>query len=394
MLRTPLITRIDRYVFRQLLLALIAVTGGLALLIWLTQSLRFVELVVNRGLSFAVFLHLTGLLLPSFVAVILPITTYVVVQFVYQRLSGDRELTVMRAAGVSPIGLSRPAIGVASVAVAAGYLLNLWLVPIALSSFREFQWEIRNRLAAFLLQEGVFTPVSEDLTVYVRTREPDGTLRGILVDDRRQKANHATILAESGQLLEGPTGPRVQLLNGSRQEIDRQTGRLNMLQFGENTVDLAQTSRAEVGRQRDSAEVSLQELLNPAPGTVSARDAPRWRVEGHKRLATPLTTFSYTLIALVASLTGAFSRHGGILRPALAIATVVGLLATGLAVGNLAARNTTLIPLLWVHAIAPGVIAAWILFGPRLLASRPPPAPPDPDLANRDLSGAGGARPA
>src|SRR5674476_794115 len=98
----PLVTQLDRYIFRQLAGALIAVTGGLTLLIWLIQSLRFVELVVNRGLSAFVFLRLIGLLIPSLVAVIVPITTFVVVQFVYQRLAGDRELTVMRAAGLSP----------------------------------------------------------------------------------------------------------------------------------------------------------------------------------------------------------------------------------------------------------------------------------------------------
>src|SRR6195952_4261176 len=103
-------SRIDRYVFRQLLGALVAVTGGLVALIWLTQSLRFVELVVNRGLSFRVFFELTSLLIPNFVAIILPITTFVVVQFIYQRLAGDRELTVMRAAGLSPLMLSRPAL--------------------------------------------------------------------------------------------------------------------------------------------------------------------------------------------------------------------------------------------------------------------------------------------
>src|SRR5277367_6295435 len=97
-----MLTRLDRYILRQLLVALIAVTTALVALIWLTQSLRFVELVVNRGLSLRVFLQLTGLLIPNFVAVILPITTFVVVHFVYQRLSGDRELTVMRAAGMSP----------------------------------------------------------------------------------------------------------------------------------------------------------------------------------------------------------------------------------------------------------------------------------------------------
>ena len=67
-------TRIDRYLFRQLALALIAVTVGLAALVWLTQSLRFIELVLDRGLSMVVFVELTSLMLPSFFAVILPIT--------------------------------------------------------------------------------------------------------------------------------------------------------------------------------------------------------------------------------------------------------------------------------------------------------------------------------
>src|ERR1700742_2274968 len=125
----PAPTRLDRYIFRQLFWALVAVTLGLTALIWLTQSLRFVELVVNRGLSMLVFLRLTGLLIPSFIAVILPITTYVVIQFVYQRLAGDREVTVMRAAGLSPFALARPALALALFATAVGYWLNLQVVP-------------------------------------------------------------------------------------------------------------------------------------------------------------------------------------------------------------------------------------------------------------------------
>src|SRR3954452_1014554 len=201
-----LITRLDRYMFRQLLVALIAVTGGLTALVWLIQSLRFVELVVNHGLSLVVFVELTGLLIPSFIAVILPITTFVVVQFIYQRLAGDREITVMRAAGLSPFALSRPALTLAALAIVLGYVLNLWLVPASLASFRQFQWEIRNRMAAFLLQEGVFTPLSDKLTVYVRSKDADGVLRGIMVDDARDSGAHATVFAERGQLLEGPHG--------------------------------------------------------------------------------------------------------------------------------------------------------------------------------------------
>lgn len=366
----PLVTRLDRYMFRQLAVALVAVTGGLAVLIWLVQSLRFVELVVNRGLSFVVFLQLTGLLLPSFVAVILPITSFVVVQFVYQRLAGDRELTVMRAAGLSPLSLARPALFLAFLVMIAGYILNLWLVPTTLSAFREMQWEIRNRVAAFLLQEGVFTELSDDLTVYVRSRDRDGLLRGILVDDARQPGAHATILAERGRLVEGPSGPRVLLFNGNRQELDRTTGRLNILTFSENAVDLAQASRTEAVRALDMSEVTLGELLDPHP--INIQDVPKWRAEAQKRLSSPLTSVSFSLVALLSVLTGTFRRHGGLLRPLLAVAGIVTLLATGLAFGNLAARDNQLIPLMWLHAVVPGVICFWLLIGPQLLSARIP----------------------
>jgi len=358
-----LITRLDRYIFRQVLIALIAVTGGLTALVWLIQSLRFVELVVNHGLSLVVFIELTGLLIPSFVAVILPITVFVVIQFVYQRLAGDREITVMRAAGLSPFALCRPALGLAVLAVVCGYALTLWIVPASLTAFREYQWEIRNRMAAFLLQEGVFTQVNDDLTVYVRSRDPDGMLRGILVDDGRDKTAHATILAETGRLVEGANGPRVVLANGSRQEIDHQTGRLNVLTFRQNDIDLSDNQVGSNERLRDMSEASLQELLDPHP--PGGHDIDKWIAEGHKRLATPLSAVSYTLIALFAVLSGTFRRHGSVVRPLAAILAMVALLAIGLAVQNLAARDNSMLALIWLQTLLPGVACALMLFGPQ-----------------------------
>ncbi len=369
-----LITQLDRYVFRQLLFALLAVTGGLTALIWLTQSLRFVELVVNHGLSFGVFLELTGLLIPSFVAVILPITTFVVVQFVYQRLAGDRELTVMRAAGLSPFALSRPALALALLVMGACYLLNLVIVPASLREFREFQWEIRNKVVAFLLQEGVFTQVSDDVTVYVRSRDPAGDLRGILVDDGRDKRAHATILAESGRLIQGPNGPQVLLFNGTRQEIDPKTGRLDMLTFRENVLDLADATHGDAARVPDMSEVPLAALLHPHP--ANPQDVPKWIAEAHKRLATPITALSYAMVALVSVLTGTFRRHGSLLRPLAGVGAVVMLLALGLLCDDLAARNNTLVPLMWIQPILPALVCAWLLFGPQLLTPLLRPAMP------------------
>lgn len=369
-MRRSALPQLDRYIVRQLAFALVAVTGGLVALIWLTQSLRFVELVVNRGLSFRVFLELTGLLVPSFLAVVLPITTFVVIQFVYQRLAGDRELTVMRAAGLSPMALARPALGLAGAVVATCYVLNIYVVPISYAAFREYQFEIRNRLVAFLLQEGVFTQVSDDLTVYVRSRDRDGTLRGILVEDARQRNSRATILAERGRLVSGANGPRVLLQAGSRQEIDRTSGRLNVLTFAENSIDLAGGNKAGEQRYRDATELPMSELLQPDPAVVNPRDVGKFQVEAHRRLSSPLTVLSFALVALVSVLSGGFRRYGNVLRPLAAVLTVVALLAVGLAIANLAARQRALIPLIWLHAVLPGLVCGWLLLGPQLLSGR------------------------
>ena len=379
-MKAPSMSRLDRYVLHQLLVALLATTGGLALLIWLTQSLRFVSLVVDRGLSLRVFLQLTGLLIPGFVAVILPITTFVVTQFVYQRLAGDRELTVMRAAGLAPSRIARPALYCMAIAVGVSYVLNVWIVPASYHDFRQYEFEIRNKMAAFLLQEGVFTPVTPTMTVYIRTRERDGTLHGILVEDDREKSVRATILAEHGHIESNGDVPKVVLYNGSREEIDRKTGRLNVLTFQRNTIDLTDSSKDSDIRYRDSTEMSLSELFHPDPREVQARDRGKFAAEGHRRLTAPLTAFSFAMVALVAVLAGGFSRHGNMLRPLVAIMSVVGLLALGLVAQSIASRSPVLIPLIWLQAVLPGLLCAGYLFGPELRRSMSDPpsrTPPD-----------------
>ena len=371
-------TLLDRYLFRQLALALLAVTVGLAALVWLTQSLRFIELVLDRGLSLAVFFELTSLLLPSFFSVILPITTFIVMLFVHLRLAGDRELVVMRAAGLSNWQIARPGLGLALVVVAVMSLLNFWLVPLSHAAFRQWQFEIRNQLVGVLLQEGVFSTVGNDLTVYARKRDADGTLRGILVHDQREAGGAVTILAQSGRITPGAEGPRVTLYDGVRQQMEKGPSgappRLSVLSFSENSVDLARVARTEETRSRDSRERSIAELLDPDPTeALRPREIRRFRAEAHQRMASPLTALSFALVGLAVALTGQFRRHGGGVGVALGIGVMVTLLALGLTIGNAAARRDGLIWLIWLHAALPAVISAWWLGGAPGLPRKAPP---------------------
>jgi lipopolysaccharide export system permease protein len=112
------------------------------------------------------------------------------------------------------------------------------------------------------------------------------------------------------------------------------------------------------------SELGVWDLLNPK--TTIPSDVPKWIAEGHKRLAGPLTANSYALIALVSVLMGGFRRYGGFIRPLTSVIAVVVLLALGFAIGSLAARDNAFVPLMWVHAVLPGVVCAVALLVPLL----------------------------
>lgn len=151
--------RIDRYIFRQLLTTTVFITVTLTGVVWLTQSLRFVEMIINRGLSAPLFLYFTMLLLPTFLGVILPIALFISVVFVYNRLLIDGELVVLRAGGCSQFALSKPALILAGLITIACYALTIYLIPASHRTFKDMQYTLRDAHPTVLLQEGVFSNV-------------------------------------------------------------------------------------------------------------------------------------------------------------------------------------------------------------------------------------------
>ena len=176
---------ITRYIMGQLFWAVLFVTLALTGVVWLSQSLRFVDLIVNRGLSFFTFLYLTVLLLPTFLAIILPIALFFAVMYTYHPLSIDSELVILRAAGLSQFALARPALFLGAAMMLVCYGITLFLIPLGFGAFKERQLLIRSNYSHILLQEGSFTKLVEGLTVFVRARQSNGEVQGILVHDSR-----------------------------------------------------------------------------------------------------------------------------------------------------------------------------------------------------------------
>ena len=353
---------VTRYVLWQLVEATLFVTLALAGVVWLSQSLRFVDLIINRGLSLFTFLHLTLLLLPSFLAILLPIALFCAVVYTYHRLTMDSEIVVLRAVGLSPMALAKPALILAGLMTLVCYAITLYFQPAGFREFKDRQFNIRGDYSHVLLQEGMFNTLGDGLTVYIRAREANGVVKGILVHDNRDRAAPVTMMAESGFLTNTPSGPRLSLVNGNRQTLDADGGGVALLYFERYNINLAELIDDQGARWRESRERYLHELFGEPKDANDKYYLTKLRAEGHHRLVSPLFSIVSALLGLSALLAGEFSRRGHTARLFLAAGLAVIFQGMALGLSHLIVKLPLLTPLLYANIVVWAAAAAYVLF--------------------------------
>ena len=356
----PPMTSLDRYILRQCLSMMLFVTAALSAAVWLAQSLRLVDLIVNRGLAVEVFLYLALLILPRFLDIVLPIGAFIAVLFVFNRLTAESELVVMRSAGLSPMALAKPVFILAGIAFVLLMALSAYFLPASNREFKDLQFEIRNRFVSALLQEGTFTSISDKLTIYIAARDERGEVVGLMIDDNRDPNQPVTILAERGAFADSGKASRIIMVNGSRQRYDRATGKLSVLTFDRYTLDLDMLRDAPGVRFRDAQERYLGDLFFPPP-ELDQMTRESFLIEGHQRLIVPISVFSFVMIPLACLLTGQINRRGQLTRVLLAVGLAFIFQAVDLAIKNLAARHPAATGLMYLTDLLPLFVGLGIL---------------------------------
>ena len=358
--RAGLTETLSIYLFRQAALPLGFFTAVLAGVVWLTQSLDMLDLVLNRGQSAGTFLYLTLLVFPSLLAVILPIALFCAVLYALHRLQGDSELTVLAAAGVSRWRLLTPVMALAFVAALLSLLLNLWLMPAGYRAMKDRIYAIRGELATALIQEGAFSTPVRGLTIFLADTNPGGELINIFVHDNRQRAAPVTYVAERGTLLKTEEGPRLLMVNGTIQRIDGERKSLQLLDFERYVFDLSQFATPQAAHRRELSERYLSELITPDPeNRWEMEQAGQLIAEGVNRLASPLYNFAFALVAFVAVACAPYTRKGPSLRLVVAMVSVLLARLSGFGLQSLSAGVEGYY---WLQFAAPCAVAGVCVF--------------------------------
>lgn len=352
----------SRYLLRQVAGALLLILLSLSGIVWIALALRELDLVTSEGQDAWVFVVMTTLALPNLIALIAPIALLIATIHTLNRLNGDSELIVLTASGASPWTVARPLIALALVVSLAVTFVNHVGMPWSLRMLREYVIQVRTDLIAQVLQPGQFSSPERDLTIHIRDRTYDGELRGILMQDSRDKKQTMAYLADRGVLVKQESASFLVMSDGHIVRQQDNGDPPQIVTFESYAIDLDRFGPKMDGVVYKPRERYFGELAWPDPDDPYVSHRPgEIRAELHERLASPLYPLAFVMIAV------AFVGQARSTRQSRMEALVVAFLLAalirmgGLAVNNLVVVRASAVPLLYLLPLG-GTALALVVF--------------------------------
>ena len=355
----------DRYVMTQIGLTLVIVSVTLTLLILLTQSLKFLEVIISSGASAGSFLTLMLLAVPKFAEAVLPVSMMIATMFITHKMIADSELIVARAAGNSPLALARPALVLAVILALVLTFFSAWVTPKSIAALQANRQAIQAEYASLLFREGVFNTVGSGLTAYIRKRSWSGEMEGLMIHDTRPVKNGEnpyTLLAKRGVAMKSEQGQKIVVYDGVRQELNPKNRTVSRLEFSQYVIDIPMTASALNTRWKEPEERSLFELLDKRNySKTDQRFIDDFMVEVHRRFSMPVLMLAFTVTGLCTLLLGPLNRRGMGVRIALGAAGGLLLQSLYLLMLNLAKGSAFGAMGLYAVGVLPLIIGLFLL---------------------------------
>jgi LPS export ABC transporter permease LptG/LPS export ABC transporter permease LptF len=316
---------LSRAIFREITVG--ALLGGVlfTFIIFLRNAGQLFAILVRSSAPPQTVAYLFSLSFPEALTFTIPLGVLVGVLMGLSRMSGDGEITAMRAGGVPGRRVSFPVLTFAVLATIIASACSLWLTPWAI---RE-RYRVLNQVAAAQvtaeIQARIFDEQFPKKILYVGDVIPGQVvhwrnmlLADVTPPDERPQATRdladAPRITVAADVIATPNVAqnRIQLslINGSNYDVEKDINKYSIVSFpkGEQVIEAQKPN--EFHASKPASELDSLPLYKLAYRDKSLDKERRIeaRIELHQRLALPLACL---LLALIGIPLGVSSRKGG-----------------------------------------------------------------------------------
>lgn len=193
---------IDRYIFRLVLMPMLAVFVIAASLLVLDKMLKLFDFVAAEGGPVSVVFKMLANLLPEYASLAIPLGLMLGILLAFRKLATSSELDVMRAVGLGYGRLLRVPYLITIVLAGVNLLIVGYLQPLSRYYYEELQFELRSGALGASIKVGEFTTLQDRMALRIEESREDGReLRGIFARVSSAKGQVLAISAREGRFL-------------------------------------------------------------------------------------------------------------------------------------------------------------------------------------------------
>jgi len=311
---------ISKYISKETLTT--TIIGFFIFTFFLIMNSLFVlsDLFIKYGVNLIRIIKLLFLLLPSTVAITVPMAFLVGVLLTYSRLVQDNEYIAMQAGGISIKKITMPTINLSIIIMLIMILFNNYVLPKANLSYKKLYYDIVKKRASILIQEHMFINEFDNYIFYIGEKDnKNDLLKNIIVFVKSQtdeKDPPKVILAKTGEIISDEKSLRIALkLNDGIIQIASylNPSKMNFAFFDTNYIDLdvkgVLRQNQNLAELKGTREMTAEELwAEIKKGEKSNQDKNWLYIEFNKKFSIPFATLAFAIIGIPL---GLLTKKGG-----------------------------------------------------------------------------------
>ncbi len=365
-------TILDRYLLREVASPFLIGLVLFTFVLLIPHLADISDLLVGKSATWTVIGKLIFNILPSFLALTIPMAFLLAVLLGLGRLASESELIAMQAVGVSPLFLLRALLLLGLLATGATYYVHAFWVPDANQAYRETAFSLAISRAQGVKPRVFIEDLLPNRSLYLTDVETGtGVWKDALIIDRQDPGRPRVWLARRGELSINREEKRVELEleSGSAYSFDlveRKTYDFQRFAKGKFPIDFGQIF-PDLPLSRGDREMTPQMLRTEIArfereGNLA--EAARYSVEYHKKYALSVVPLVFAVLGLALMLGGRRDSKSSAFGLAIAVIFAYYVLAR---LGEQAGDTRAMPPGLavWGANIILGALAIFLLFRAR-----------------------------
>ena len=192
---------IFRSFLKDILTFFVLSTLSLSLVVWVIQSVNYLDLVSEDGHSLKVYFLYTLFTLPKIISKILMFSFFISIFYILLKYEENNEILVYWIHGIKKIEFINNILKLSLIVLIVQLLLNLFIVPKTLDTARSYLRSSNIDYFPSLIKSKKFIDAVNNLTIFIEKKNSNGEFENIFLKDKYSEENSQIISAKKGRII-------------------------------------------------------------------------------------------------------------------------------------------------------------------------------------------------